>query len=513
MKGTDALDFTAIVAAVAASQISPPLAFAVGFVAAGICAARRSASVQAALLGDTPALESRAAKYFFKTDPKALPVPEQPKAAASQVETVDLGFKSEMPAFGFDDEPAPAAAIVPAPVAFARPAASPKPLPAPAAAAIEAPQQTMPRAYIDNDTIYVYIGRNPHNDQAVYVPVFHGVVSVATGGGKTNTLDLITGQLVALGIETWVATPKYVPVDRNDGLPRHLIYDRIPKERKALKPAAIPSWIARAAAIVQQRYDRMQDEIGWFPAPMVVILDELKALLRIMGKQRDNNRRDGNLSYSEQINNDIQTILTLGRECGVYFIFTSQDGYCGSIEMTKGEIGNLGFRLVHPSLDDNSQKNLLPPNVPNVHITSPYDWYCAIKNAVQVVTIPRVSREMLAAWGFIDAPKQASPVSQQQADPWADWTAQLLALPQPQEEPSTHKAVASAVKRGKASKQLVLAICNGDEAEAFRALEAAGMARREICRLWGGKTETTLARIQEAIGGKQETLFEIVENA
>lgn len=510
MKGTDALDFTAIVAAVAASQISPPLAFAVGFVAAGICAARRSASVQAALLGDTPALESRAAKYFFKTDPKALPVPKQPKAAAPQVETIDLAFKSEMPTFDFDDEPAPATGVA-APVAFARPAASPKPLPAPAApVAIEVSKPDMPQARIEGNTVYIYVGRNPHSGQAVYAPVKHGVVANSTGGGKTNALDLITGQLVAAGIEVWAATPKYVPIDPNDGLSRHLIYDRIAKERKALKPNLIPSWIARAAQVVEQRYDRMQSEPGWFPAPMVVILDELKALLRIMGKRRD----DRNMVISDQINNDIQTILTLGRECNVFFIFTSQDGYCGSIEMTRGEIGNLGFRLVHPSLDENSQKNLLPPNVPSASMLGTYDWYCAIGNTIHVVSIPRVSREMLAAWGFIDEPKQATPVQQpEQVDPWAEWTAQLLALPQPTEEPSTHKAVASAVKRGKASKRLVLAICNGDEAEAFRALEAAGMARREICRLWGGNTAATLERIQEAIGGKQETLFEIVENA
>lgn len=511
MKGTDALDFTAIVATVAASQVSPPLAFAVGFVAAGICAARRSASVQAALLGDTPALESRAAKYFFKIDPKALPVPRQskaaaPQAAAPQVETIDLAFKSEMPTFDLDSEPANATGVA-APVAFARPAAAPKPLPAPVA--IETPRIEMPQARIEGNTIYIYIGRNPHSGQAVYAPVKHGVVANSTGGGKTNALDLITGQLVAAGIEVWAATPKYVPIDPNDGLPRHLIYDRIAKERKALKPNLIPSWIARAAQVVEQRYDRMQSEPGWFPAPMVVVLDELKALLRIMGKRRD----DRNMVISDQINNDIQTILTLGRECNVFFIFTSQDGYCGSIEMTRGEIGNLGFRLVHPSLDENSQKNLLPPNVPSASMLGPYDWYCAIGNTVHVASIPRVSREMLTAWGFIDEPKQAATVQQQQADPWADWTAQLLALPQPQEEPSTHKAVASAVKRGKASKQLVLAICNGDEAEAFRALESAGMARREICRLWGGNTAATLERIQEAIGGKQETLFEIVENA
>jgi hypothetical protein len=507
---TDALDTGLIFGVVGAFQASPPVGFAIGLAAVGIAVARRSTSVQTALLGDTPALESRAAKYFFKTDPKALPAPKQPKAAAPQVETIDLAFKSEMPTFDFDDEPANATGVA-APVAFARPAASPKPLPAPAApVAIEAPKPDMPQARIEGNTIYIYIGRNPHSGQAVYAPVKHGVAANSTGGGKTNALDLVTGQLVAADIEVWAATPKYVPIDPNDGLPRHLIYDRIAKERKALKPNLIPSWIARAAQVVEQRYDRMQSEPGWFPAPMVVILDELKALLRIMGKRRD----DRNMVISDQINNDIQTILTLGRECNVFFIFTSQDGYCGSIEMTRGEIGNLGFRLVHPSLDENSQKNLLPPNVPSASMLGPYDWYCAIGNTVHVVSIPRVSREMLAAWGFIDAPKQATTVQQpEQVDPWAEWTAQLLALPVAPEEPSIHKAVASAVKRGKASKQLVLAICNGDEAEAFRALEAAGMARRDVCKMWGGNTAATLERIQEAIGGKQETLFEIVENA
>ena len=488
MNGADVLDTSSIFASIGAFQASPQLGCVVTAIALGVAVARRSPSLQSYLM-DEHALESPAARYFFKTPAKELPAPKKHAKTPIIPEAVD--------------EPtyiAPRQAVYPAPVQ--RGDTQPIPMPAPTRPTYRAPvRETLPTALFDGTTISVYLGDDRAGDP-VYAPIKHGIIANSTGGGKTNTLDLIIGQLLALGVDVWAATPKYVPIAPEDKLPRHYIYDALPPQQRALRPDDIHGWIVRAAAMVESRYTRMQHEPGWFPSPTVVILDELKAYLRLIGRKRDTK----NLSIAEGVNDAIQTILTLGRECSVFLVFTSQDGYCGSIEMTKGEIGNLGFRLVHPSLDENSQRNLLPPNVPSSAMLGPYDWYCAVGNAVQIVSIPRVSSAMLAGWGLMERPAAPTPhtAPAPAVDAWDDWTAQLFATAPT--EPDEVQALRFAIARGKISKAFALAVC-GDEESAWRALFAAGMAQREIARLWGGKTQTTNDRIAKVLGnaGNRET--------
>jgi hypothetical protein len=253
----------------------------------------------------------------------------------------------------------------------------------------------------DDAAYFVCFGHDAHG-RRVYAPLRHGIIANSTGGGKTNLLDIIVGQLVAAGVEVWAGSPKYIPIDPSDGFLRHVIYDAIPPAQRAMSKDALLPWLLAAAAAVEDRYARMQAEPGWFPTTMVVVLDELKAYLRMLGKRKD---QRGSL-IADQVNDAIQVLLTLGRECNVTLMFTSQDGYCGAIEMTRGEIGNLGFRLVHPSLDDNSKKNLLPQSATVGGALGTYDWYCAVGNDVRVVSIPRASQQMLMDWGLTSATVQ-----------------------------------------------------------------------------------------------------------
>lgn len=258
----------------------------------------------------------------------------------------------------------------------------------------------IPKARKEHGVIYITVGLNPQG-QPVYMPVKHGIVAVSTGGGKTNTLDLIVGQLRAMGVNVWYGSPKYVPVDHESDPPldRSPIYEGIPSRQFAVNKDEIAPWISRAADEVVSRYGKMQKDKTYKPEPMVIVLDELKAYLKLIARTKD---ADGKTPLTDTVNSKIQTVLTLGRECKVFLIFSSQDGYCGSIEMTRGEIGNLGFRLVHPSLDSNSKNNLLPEGARLPMIPGEYQWFCAVGQKVEAVTVVRVSVKMMVVWGLVD---------------------------------------------------------------------------------------------------------------
>lgn len=471
MHGADVLDTTSIFASIGAFQASPQLGFVVTVVSVGVAVVRRSPSLQEYLLGEQVP-QGRAAQYFFKRPAGALPAPKF-------VEIPETPRIPTQPLY-----PAPKQVQV-------RPSAA-------------QPVRGTPQARVNDWNIDICFGFDPQG-APVYAPVFHGAIVKSTGGGKTNLVDLIVGQLITAGVDVWVATPKYVPIDRTDGLERHRIYDAIPTNQKAIRFTQMDDWLTRAAREVEERYTRMQEYPGWFPAPMVVVLEELKAYNAMLKGKR---QRDEGLSQDEATAH-INTILTLGRECGVFLVFTSQDGYCGSVALTRGDMANLGFRLVHPSVDDNSKKNLaLPDKLPSIAGMGPHAWYCVTGQDVRVVCVPRVSSQMLTDWGLLqqhtpavtNTTQNLAPYAPKPADPWEDWTAQLMAsVPEPT-EPDHYKAVATAVKRGKATKALVLALVGGDEGEAFRALVTAGVSRNNIVVMWQENKATMLGRIAHAVG-------------
>jgi hypothetical protein len=236
----------------------------------------------------------------------------------------------------------------------------------------------------------------------VYAPLKHGGIFKGTGGGKSNLLDLLMGQLQSLGdVDVWYGTAKpFVPIDPTDRLDRRPLIAHIPPSQVAQRPEDILVWIWHAAQSIRDSYTRMQQEPGWFPRPTVIIFDEVKSYFDQIGKQK---AKVGEqlVGVADLVEQQLRYLLVTAREAGGSVIFTSQDGYCGSINLTRGELGNLGFRAVHPGLDRNSLANVLPEGVPMMTNAGKWDWLCATADGVELVTVPRISTAMMEAWGLI----------------------------------------------------------------------------------------------------------------
>lgn len=256
-------------------------------------------------------------------------------------------------------------------------------------------------------TVAITVGRAPSGAWH-YAPLKHGLIAKGTGGGKTNLLDLILGQLQALqGVEVWFGTAKpFVTVDPSDRLDRRPLIAHLPEERVATDADAIMGWLWRATAAMNQRYKDMQANPGWFPQPFVVIFDEVKAYFEMIDGQKVQ-QGGKQIDQARVMGSCLKQLLILARECGGSLVFTSQDGYCGSLKLSRGELGNLGFRAIHPSLDPNSIANLLPEGLPPMIRAGKWDWLIATEAGVDVVAVPRVSQAMFKAWGLLAAESEA----------------------------------------------------------------------------------------------------------
>lgn len=247
-----------------------------------------------------------------------------------------------------------------------------------------------------------------------YVPMKHGLIANVAGGGKSNLLDLISGQLQGLGdaVDVWYGTAKpFVMITPEDRLDRRPLIAYLPEAQVARSHEEILTWMWRAWKRVEENYRAMQANPGWFPRPMAIIFDEAKAYFEMVDGEKVDLGNGKTKDMAKFVSGLLKQLIILARECGGSVVFTSQDGYCGSLRLTRGEIGNLGFRMVHPRLDANSMGNVLPEGAPSTFAAGPWQWWCASQDRVELVDIPRVSAAMFRAWGLLaDAPPPAAGV-------------------------------------------------------------------------------------------------------
>jgi len=535
---TDLLDTGLIFGAIAAFNHGGPVAgCAFSIAAASIAVMRRSSSLQAALLNeDEPRLLSAPARYFFKpAPPLELPAPKAPKRKRLTASTEEGSRTLVTPQFNNAPVTLPegsertetveAVSDIGLDQKHSSEARSERRLPETQSIEVSA------RAELTADGITIEIGKL-RNKQPLRVPIKHGIVSVATGGGKTNMLDYITIQLVELDrrgeIELWVASPKYVAVTK-DRIERYRMFASIPQHRKEFRGEMIVDWIERAAETMQHNYDRANEPpYIWPDKPMILIFDEIKALLEISDAETE-----------ARIMKALKTILLKGREIECFIIFASQDGYCGSLKLTVGEIQNLGFRAIHPALDANSLKNLLPPGyrMPAISSFAPHEWLIATGNRVSIAKVPRVDNAMLRAYGLYHEENETSAMIQDneaslkqmrrtsqmshdttrhetprvQNDPFETWIEELMSVDISTETVEAHEtkelmpidtmtsSIKRAVAHGKLERSLILALAGGDETKAIIALAEAGLKPTPIAKVLGGRLQDTLTRVKSVL--------------
>jgi hypothetical protein len=293
-------------------------------------------------------------------------------------------------------------------------------IPAPLPVIVEAPRVRRTHAVIDTGpdyptarlvgrgafpTVEVTIGRG-RNGQWFHMPLKHGIVANSSGSGKTNIFDLLLGQVQGLGgVEIWYGTAKpFVPIDPEDGLDRRPLVARIPEDRLALNPEDILPWLYRVYTRMHTNYRDMQANPGWFPQPSVICLDEYKAYLLMYSSEKMQVEGGKPVSVADYFKQIVKQVIVLARESGSSFVFTSQDGYCESVGLSRGELRNLGMRVCHPQMDANSLDNVLPGwSRSPLERYDKYDWVAASPMATEVVAVPRVSPEMFRYWGLLGA--------------------------------------------------------------------------------------------------------------
>jgi hypothetical protein len=128
----------------------------------------------------------------------------------------------------------------------------------------------------------------------------------ATGQGKSNTIRLLSSQLLACGVQCLFADPHFTEVDPESGEDWRLIARRL-AQKPAVKPDDIDTLLDWLVSELDHRLDLRSRGIkpGF---PMVLFADELPIILEIKGAM-----------------NRLTRILREGRKVFLYFVGASQD--------------------------------------------------------------------------------------------------------------------------------------------------------------------------------------------
>jgi hypothetical protein len=218
----------------------------------------------------------------------------------------------------------------------------------------------------------VRLGLDRKAGVSLYLPAGHALIARDTGGGKTNIVLNVVSHYIKWGWRVWYGNPKFVPVD-DDGLDMRPFADRC--ERVAVKikddmGKTILAMLEEAMVFVLDRVTESQDTGAPIGIPLVIVVEELKALMALWrklefdAKKCEQKPRDPRYRYARGCEDAIQRgkqameiILTLGRQLKVFLIVSAQDCQVQNIGLNQGSQGNFQWVIAHPDLDGQSLKN------------------------------------------------------------------------------------------------------------------------------------------------------------
>lgn len=188
-------------------------------------------------------------------------------------------------------------------------------------------------------------------------------------GGKSNIIAIIMGQAHQQGIEVWYGDVSFKPVSE-DGLNVNPLIKRC--ARVELDPTGWAQFemLQDVVDLISKRTKQAQEEeIAYFP-PVLVVFEEGKAWQDKLAGLEDTGKEEWR-KLTTRCGHMLSEVSSTGAGVNVNLMILSQDAQNGTLNMTKGSVGNFGVKIFHPGLDTYSLKNLLPKGVKAEELPQP----------------------------------------------------------------------------------------------------------------------------------------------
>ena len=199
----------------------------------------------------------------------------------------------------------------------------------------------------------------------------HIIVVKKSRGGKSNIIAIIMGQAHQQGVKVWYGDVSFKPVSE-DGLNVNPLIQRC--ERVELDPTGLGQFLMLqdALALIDRRTEQAQrEETAYFP-PLLLVFEEGKAWQDKLAELEASGVEQFK-KITMRCGRMLSSVISTGAGVNVNLMILSQDAQNGTLNMTKGSVGNFGVRIYHPGLDGYSLNNLLPKGVKSADLPQPTD--------------------------------------------------------------------------------------------------------------------------------------------